>query len=258
MAISSVSDTTSTSSSVSANSAATLAQDFDTFLTLLTTQLQNQDPLDPTDTTEFTNQLVQFASVEQQIYTNTNLETLISLQEAQQSATAVDYLGTRVEYEGGTLELQDGYSEFSYELGAGAANVIISIYDSSGKLVNSSTGSTTAGEHQMIWDGTDTNGSKLSDGTYTVKVSAFDETKNTVDCTITATGVVTGVTTDTSGEVMLKIGNHAVALADINGITEGTGMTDTELSAWATVTGYLDELVNGSESIEEVTEETAS
>ena len=47
-----------------------LADDFDNFLTLLTTQLQHQDPLSPTDTNEFTNQLVQFANVEQQILQN--------------------------------------------------------------------------------------------------------------------------------------------------------------------------------------------
>ena len=48
----------------------TLAGDLDAFLLLLTTQLQNQDPLSPLEPTEFTGQLVQFASVEQQIATN--------------------------------------------------------------------------------------------------------------------------------------------------------------------------------------------
>ena len=42
----------------------TLADNFQTFLTLLTTQLQNQNPLDPLDTNQFTQQLVQFAQVE--------------------------------------------------------------------------------------------------------------------------------------------------------------------------------------------------
>jgi flagellar basal-body rod modification protein FlgD len=54
-----------------------LAGNFDTFLQLLTTQLQNQNPLDPLDTNQFTEQLVEFASVEQQINENTNLQTLI-------------------------------------------------------------------------------------------------------------------------------------------------------------------------------------
>ena len=44
----------------------TLANNFETFLTLLTTQLRHQNPLEPLDTNQFTQQLVQFAGVEQQ------------------------------------------------------------------------------------------------------------------------------------------------------------------------------------------------
>ena len=43
----------------------TLAGNFDAFLRLLTTQLKNQNPLEPLDTNQFTQQLVQFAQVEQ-------------------------------------------------------------------------------------------------------------------------------------------------------------------------------------------------
>ena len=55
------------SSSSSSTSGATLADNFQSFLMLLTTQLQNQNPLDPLDTNQFTQQLVQFAQVEQQL-----------------------------------------------------------------------------------------------------------------------------------------------------------------------------------------------
>ena len=65
----------------SADSNGTLAGNFQTFLTLLTTQLQNQNPLDPLDTNQFTQQLVQFAGVEQQLKTNDQLTALVSLRE---------------------------------------------------------------------------------------------------------------------------------------------------------------------------------
>ena len=55
-----------------------LSSNFSTFLTLLTTQLKNQDPTAPMDSNQFTQQLVQFSQVEQQIDTNTNLKTLIT------------------------------------------------------------------------------------------------------------------------------------------------------------------------------------
>ena len=48
------------------------------FLTLLTTQLRNQNPLDPLDTNQFTQQLVQFAGVEQQINMNQQLTSLVT------------------------------------------------------------------------------------------------------------------------------------------------------------------------------------
>jgi flagellar basal-body rod modification protein FlgD len=47
-----------------------IADNFQTFLTLLTTQLQHQNPLDPLDTNQFTQQLVQFAGIEQQLKSN--------------------------------------------------------------------------------------------------------------------------------------------------------------------------------------------
>jgi flagellar basal-body rod modification protein FlgD len=47
-----------------------IASNFTTFLQLLTTQLKNQNPLDPLDTNQFTQQLVEFAQVEQQMKSN--------------------------------------------------------------------------------------------------------------------------------------------------------------------------------------------
>src|SRR5580693_4156012 len=68
---------------------ALIGNNFQTFLTLLTTQLQNQSPLDPLDTNQFTQQLVQFASVEQQVNMNTNLRTLISMQQTSEATSAL-------------------------------------------------------------------------------------------------------------------------------------------------------------------------
>ena len=64
---SSSSSTSSGGSTLGSTADKTIAGNFQTFLTLLTTQLQNQNPLDPLDTNQFTQQLVQFAGVEQQL-----------------------------------------------------------------------------------------------------------------------------------------------------------------------------------------------
>src|SRR5437762_14109163 len=62
------------SGSLNSSTGSTLAGNFQSFLTLLTTQLKNQNPLDPLDTNQFTQQLVQFAGVEQQLKSNDQLK----------------------------------------------------------------------------------------------------------------------------------------------------------------------------------------
>src|SRR5215212_4477564 len=84
--------TSSTSSSTGVDKD-TLAGNFSTFLTLLTTQLKNQNPLDPLDTNQFTQQLVQFSQVEQQMKQNDQLATLIAIEKSAQSTTALAFCG---------------------------------------------------------------------------------------------------------------------------------------------------------------------
>src|SRR5881628_1602464 len=92
----------------SATDKTTLAGNFNTFLTLLTTQLKNQNPLDPLDTNQFTQQLVQFAGVEQQMKMNTQMTSLISIEQAAQSTAAMAYLGATATVDGSTTKLAGG------------------------------------------------------------------------------------------------------------------------------------------------------
>jgi flagellar basal-body rod modification protein FlgD len=78
-----------TAAAANSTAASQLAGNFNEFLQLLTTQLQNQDPLSPLDPNQFTQELVQFSSVEQQIQTNQSLTTLISLQQNAQVTSAL-------------------------------------------------------------------------------------------------------------------------------------------------------------------------
>src|SRR6185295_18191553 len=86
----------------------TIAGNFQTFLTLLTTQLKNQNPLDPLDTNQFTQQLVQFAQVEQQLKSNDQLSTLVSLQKTAQSTQALEFVGKTVAVDGASTALANG------------------------------------------------------------------------------------------------------------------------------------------------------
>src|SRR5215468_8490317 len=94
-----------------------LAGNFDTFLTLLTTQLKNQDPLSPMDSNQFTQQLVEFSQVEQQINSNDNLKTLIAQGTSQGSTMATSYLGKKVTITNGQAALVKGAANWDYNLG---------------------------------------------------------------------------------------------------------------------------------------------
>src|SRR3979490_2057997 len=92
--------TDSPGATLSTTADTTLAGNFQTFLTLLTTQLQNQNPLDPLDTNQFTQQLVQFAGVEQQLKQNEQLKSLITIEKSAQSTQALVYVGNTVAVDG--------------------------------------------------------------------------------------------------------------------------------------------------------------
>src|SRR5215467_7902433 len=89
-----------------------IASNFTTFLQLLTTQLKNQNPLDPLDTNQFTQQLVQFASVVQQINMNTQLGSLVTLQKTAQTTAALGFVGSTVTVDGDTAQLTGGQAKW--------------------------------------------------------------------------------------------------------------------------------------------------
>src|SRR3546814_4696934 len=106
-------DVTATAAAQQGSSGArkSLSENFDQFLTMLTVQLQNQDPLSPMDSTEFTNQLVMFSQLEQEIEQNSNLEQVIALQQATEATAALNYLGREVEAESAAVYLHNARSE---------------------------------------------------------------------------------------------------------------------------------------------------
>src|SRR5438067_9156885 len=114
------------SAAASAVGAPTITQNFDKFLQLLTTQLKNQNPLSPLDTNQFTQQLVQFAQVEQQINMNSSLSTLISLQQASQTSAALGFLGQSVTISGDTAKLAQGQASWSFS-GSAPATATVTI-----------------------------------------------------------------------------------------------------------------------------------
>src|ERR1700726_2497808 len=154
----------SSSSSLSSTSGATLAGNFQSFLTLLTTQLQNQNPLDPLDTNQFTQQLVEFAGVQQQLNTNDSLATLVSLQQTAQSTQALGFVGKTAVVNGNTAALTNSTATWQLSIPANST-VSVSIASSTGQTVFTGSYAVNAGNNQpFTWNGNGNDGTQLPDG----------------------------------------------------------------------------------------------
>src|SRR5690606_2618222 len=215
MAIDGVSGSSSTSSL--SGSRSTIADNFDTFLSILTTQLKNQNPLDPMDTNQFTQQLVQFTGVEQQLKTNEFLEALLLNTQTSFRADTVSYIGKQVSASGKTAELKDGGAFWAYNAEANVANATVTIKNAAGSVVYTETGSLNAGPGNFLWDGIGSDGSMKPDGVYSIEITGTNLAGNAVKISTQSIGIVTAV--DLSGsEPMLTVGKNKVALKDVTDV----------------------------------------
>lgn len=196
-------------------STAALAEDFSQFLQLLTIQLQNQDPLSPMETNEFTNQLVAFTGVEQQINTNQKLDSLVAMQLGNVTGSALGYIGNDISYISSEFNF-DGTSDvpIKYSLNETAVESTLRILDESGSIVYETSAATAVGQNEFIWDGTDGKGNTLEPGTYSVVVDALNANDEGVDSTFVVSGRVTGIETQ-NGSVFAIVGERAVSLGNV-------------------------------------------
>jgi flagellar basal-body rod modification protein FlgD len=212
-----VPSSTSSSSSTSSTSNATLAGNFQTFLQLLTTQLQNQNPLDPLDTNQFTQQLVQFASVEQQLKTNDQLSSLIALQQMTQATQALNFVGKTAVVDGSTAPLSNSKATWVLDVPS-SGTMDVSITNSSGQTVYSGSSSVTSGKDQAFnWNGQSNDGSQLPDGKYTLHASMPDSSGNAVGINTQIQGVVDSVDL-TQSPPLLSIGDQTYTIDQIKRI----------------------------------------
>jgi flagellar basal-body rod modification protein FlgD len=185
--------TTSTAASVTgAVDTTMIADNFQTFLTLLTTQLKNQNPLDPLDTNQFTQQLVQFAQVEQQIKQNDQLSTLVSLDKTAQSTTALAYVGSTVVVDGSTAALANSSASWNLNVSK-PSTATVTITDSTGQTAYTGTFAVNPGNQGFTWDGRGNDGKLWPDGNYTLTANGVDANKQTVGISTEVQAVVDSV-----------------------------------------------------------------
>jgi flagellar basal-body rod modification protein FlgD len=206
------------SSSLTGLGAQSIAGNFQTFLTLLTTQLQNQDPTNPLDTNQFTQQLVEFAQVEQQLQSNSQLATLVSLQQTAQSTQLLNFVGDTVTVNGNTAQLTNGQTSWTFN-SPQPATATVNISNSSGQLVYSGNLTLQTGLNTFNWNGQGSNGTQWPDGTYSVSITAQSASGQPVSVTSEISGVVSSVNL-TSNPPLLVINGQNYTVSQITGITK--------------------------------------
>ncbi len=217
------------------NASSQLAEDFSDFLNLLTVQLQNQDPLSPMDSTEFTNQLVAFTGVEQQINTNQKLDSLVALNLGNSFSSALSYVGKDVSYLSSESYF-DGETpvDISYSIDGVSVDTTINILDEEGNLVFSQQVSDDDNVESFQWDGRDENGVLQPVGTYSVRVDALDSGNQALATSTVVSGRVTGIESQ-NGSNFLLIGERAVSIGNVINVQDA----GTTTSSAAQALGYV-------------------
>ncbi len=211
------------SSSTSSDALSSLTSNYNQFLTLLTTQLQNQDPTSPMTSDTFTSELAQFAGVEQQIQTNTNLTQLLSLNQDNEVSQGTSLVGRQAVASSSQLPLQNGSAELQISPKA-AETVGIAITNSAGSVVRTQTLSLPAGTTNWTWNGQDDSGNTLSDGSYSAAVVTQDSSGNATAVPFSVVGTITGVSKDASNGVDVDMGSSTIDMSNVTSLlNSGTG-----------------------------------
>jgi flagellar basal-body rod modification protein FlgD len=178
--------------------------------------LQNQDPLSPMDTNQFTQQLVEFAGVEQQLKTNTDLDQLVTLNKTSQSTSALSFVGSQVTADGSTTQLKNGLAVWNVT-SPKPASAAISILDQNGNTVWTGQQTLNTGAQAFSWNGSTSTGTIAPDGLYTIQITAQDASSQPVTVSTQFTGTVTGV--DLSGsQPMLQVDSSEIPISAVSAI----------------------------------------
>ncbi len=202
----------------------------DDFMKLLLEELSHQDPLNPMDSKEFTVQMTQFSTLEginemtksmagiEDI--NLNLQNLLDYQRSMQNATVTNMIGKTVKMDGSFSHLGET-ATMNYDLPDDAETVRIIIKDSTGKAVYAEDlGPQASGSNKYSWDGTDSSGEKLAEGTYTFDIEARNASGQMVLAETRSSGYVTGVTYDNGLAYLILDDSTRVDVSDIKSINE--------------------------------------
>ena len=151
---------------------------------------------------------------------NTNMQTLIALQQTTVATSALQLVGSTVTVTGNNATLSNATnSPAAWSMTAsapGTANITIS--SSSGQTAYTGTMALNAGAQTFTWNGQGNNGVTWPDGTYTMSVNATGASGQSVTVSTQVQGVVTGVNMSQSPPT-LTVGGQSYPISAIQSIS---------------------------------------
>jgi flagellar basal-body rod modification protein FlgD len=188
------------------------------FMTLLVTQLKNQDPLNPMDNAQMTSQMAQINTVSGINQLNTTLQALSASMTPNQTVQAASMIGRGALVPGGGVDLASGVGLGGFSLPTPADSATVSIYNSSGALVDAiDLGAQSAGITKWQWNGTNSAGATVPDGSYTFKVNA-SLAGNAVAANNLQYGLINSVTQGATGLTLSVGALQNIALTQVQQI----------------------------------------
>lgn len=220
MSVSGVGNSNTNTQDTASSATKSLTSNYTTFLTLLTAQLKTQSPLSPMDVNSFTQQLVQYSSVEQQIQTNANLKSMMDAMTSSAALQLVNYVGKSVTAYSDTTKMDSGKANWTVNSSSAASAAKVTITDDKGGVVYQGSVDLKAGNNSFSWDGKGSNGADYSSSTdpFTISVQGVDEAGKAVTITTEVSGKVQSVDTSSS-QPYLKINGRLLPLSALTEVS---------------------------------------
>lgn len=204
----------SSATGLSTTAANTIGEDFNSFIRLLTTQVQNQDPLAPLDSTQFVEQLATFSSLEQQVQTNTHLESIAGMIDGLNAALSSEWIGQTVSVQSDWVPYTGEDVRFAFEGVQGADRATLTVSDGTGTPIWFD--ELSVEEAEGVWRGETTLGSEpILGGAYRLSVELFD---GETSLGSQPARVVTTVREILQDEGVVRLGTDAALTPEINDV----------------------------------------
>jgi flagellar basal-body rod modification protein FlgD len=223
------------------SSGASLQNDF---LKLLVAQMRFQDPLNPLDGADFTAQLAQFSSLEQLQNIGNKLDESVDtdmlLARSINNTLAATLIGKSIRAVNDSFVYDGSQSpELRFDLSDRASRVNVEVMNQDGVVVRTLTAyNIDAGDGSIVWNGKDSSGSTVPEGTYYVRLSATDANGDQVDVQPLTIGTVSGVRFIDGNPVLLVDGREIAFGSVVEILDEGESNGD---NTW----DWVNELIKG-------------